>query len=500
MFSGLVFGILDTSRDIADDTATDTYRGFTISWSRYGYQDVIIQRDSVNGILDAAVAGGHRYCFIQSYGCVLAERWKLEERQHPDFFAALEAWVSSNEFLISGELTGQSDTWYGFEPGCLLVDLKVYERLGSPAFDVAADGAVELPSVDADQQDERIVALWPTARTEMRHPTLWGWNMLRAGIEADLPASSFSSDIRSHTLNLEATSAVRRNAMQPFLGDGIAQYDGLHDVSELTVDQRAFLDVLKPQTGNARNGVFLWNIESYADIESPRDDFRRPVSTLYGVAAGFKPARMLFTHGFGPDTRVVYFDYSPAALTIKQRIVEQWDGEDFPRFVDYLFREFPHPETFYQLWDNVTPDNVDPKDIDFVWQRELQRWGGPDRLKSFWQEYSQLKHEYVLCNLLMDPAPLLESITNEPSAMIWWSNAFFTMYGNWFYSIGQRKQAYDHWAKQLAEVNPHLHLFGSDFNNTNVNSIRAGEYWEQYRRTDGDGLSPCKLYRTEIRM
>ena len=74
---------------------------------------------------------------------------------------------------------------------------------------------------------------------------------------------------------------------------------------------------------------------------------------------------------------------------------------------DTLFQRFPHPDTFYQLWDDVTPENVDWKDIEFVWQRELNRWGGPDAMRDHWQAYARLEHEYVCCNLLTDPAPLL---------------------------------------------------------------------------------------------
>ena len=100
----------------------------------------------------------------------------------------------------------------------------------------------------------------------------------------------------------------------------------------------------------------------------------------------------------------------------------------------------------------------------------------------------------------MDPSALLSMIDTEPNAIIWWSNAFFTMYGNWFYTIEQRKQAYDHWIEQIANNNPHLYLFGSDYNNISVNFVQAAEYWERYCRSGSDCLKPFKLQQTEIRM
>ena len=127
-------------------------------------------------------------------------------------------------------------------------------------------------------------------------------------------------------------------------------------------------------------------------------------------------------------------------------------------------------------------------------------WGTAEVFRDHWQSYVELQHEYVDCNLMTDPTPLLDQIVNEPSAIIWWSNAFFTVYGNWFYSLEQRKQVYDNWIQQIAERNPDLYLFGSDYNNVNVNAIRAGEYWDAYQRAGSDWLNPSRLSKTEMRM
>jgi hypothetical protein len=497
---GLVLGLLDTSSEIGSAQAAEKYRGFTISWSRYGYQDVIIERDDVDQLLRAAADGGYRYCFLQSYGCILAERWRLEDQTHRDFFSSLAAWVAAHDFFAAGLLVTRAGEWYGFDPACLLVDLQAYRRLDTPLFHMTAEAEIELPGARAVRREGHLAALVPADGSQLQRPTLWGWNFIRASLQAQMPVTAFSPDLQRHILNLEATHPTRGAALVPYFDQGISRYVPGDEHADLTADQRVFLDVVSTQTANARQGVFLWNIESYADVEQPRDDFQPPVSTLYSVAAGFKPNRILQTHGFTPDTRVVYFDYSPAALDVKRSIVEQWDGDDFPDFVQHLFQQFPHPQTFYQLWDQLTPDQLDRDDIDAVWQRELSRWGGREALRDHWQQYARLNHEYVCCNLLDDPAPLLDRMRKEPSAIVWWSNAFFTMYGNWFFTIDHRQRAYDHWIEQLAAANPRLYLFGSDYNNANVNFIQAAEYWDQYRRAGRDYLSPCKFSRTEIRM
>jgi hypothetical protein len=310
----------------------------------------------------------------------------------------------------------------------------------------------------------------------------------------------FDQQSQNGILDMSARSAERTRAFAKYLGQGIANYHRQDANQDLGKDQVAFLNMVQPQTSGARDGVFLWNIEAYDDIEEPREDFQSPLTSLYTVAAGFKPNRILQTHGWDSGSRVVYFDYSLKALEIRKYMVDHWDGVDFPRFVERLFEVFPHPGTFYQLWDGLTPDEVDPADIRRMWQRELERWGSAQQFADHWRGYRELAHEYVGCNILTDPAPLFERIVAQPNAVIWWSNAFFTMYGNWFYTLDQRSRVYEDWIEQIARFNPDLFLFGSDYNNVNVNSVRAAEYWAAYRRAGSNCLVPCRLSKTEIRM
>jgi hypothetical protein len=143
---------------------------------------------------------------------------------------------------------------------------------------------------------------------------------------------------------------------------------------------------------------------------------------------------------------------------------------------------------------------VNASEIDDMWERELARWGGAGALSEHWNAYRKLRHEYVRCDLLADASPLLTKITNQTSAILWWSNAFFTMYGNWYFSWEDRKRIYDRWIEQIVQINPELYLFGSDYINSNVNFRQASEYWDEYRRSNPNCLNPCKLYKTEIRM
>lgn len=507
MLDRCAIGILDHSQRMGSPSVVEKYRDFTISWCRYDYRDELIEAAEVNDILDRAVTLGHRWCLILPYGHVPAERWLPEElataMQQPWQLAkgvlACEP-VAGDEFLVAGSIVANPDHWYGFENEFLLVNLDAYQRLSRPRFDLISEGPIELPGAIVQTQDNRIAALQPAERPDRRQPNRLGWNFISTSLRHGLPVFGFAASWQDKFLDLNATCPRRCEAMAGYLGTNLIDREWNAAEHGLGQGQTTFLDMVGPQVTGARNGVFLWNIESYEDIEQPADDFSSPVSSMYCVAAGFKPNRILQTHQFDQDTRVVYFDYSPQAITIKRYLLEHWDGSDFPRFTFHLFDRFPHPETFYQLWDGLTPDSVAAEDVDRMWGRELDRWGGESEFRAHWHAYRKLQHEFVICDIMQDPTPLLDLIDDSDRDIIWWSNAFFTVYGNWHHTLETRKQIYERFVDGLVSCNPQLHLLGSDYTNANVNGVRAADYWRAYALSASSWLQPFRPSKTEIRM
>jgi hypothetical protein len=129
----------------------------------------------------------------------------------------------------------------------------------------------------------------------------------------------------------------------------------------------------------------------------------------------------------------------------------------------------------------------------------LETWGGERRFAEHWSRYCALDHEYVHCDLLSDASQLLTRVRPERAGVIWWSNAFFTVYGNWLFTIAQRKRMFEDWILALAGRNPGLFLYGSDFSNISVNDIRAGEYVHLVRNMKPNELLPINASALEIR-
>lgn len=501
---GLVFGLLDTSGRISDERLADRLRNFTIAWSRFGYHDDILENDSLDGLLKEALDMGYSYCLVQSCGHVIGETWIPEHWEQVDFQTALRRWIDSEEFFVTGTILQSPDDGYGLADDCLLVNLKHYDALGRPGFGqpgAAATETVLARAIMAPEPDsERFESLQPTQETAGGTPLLAGWKFIDASLRSGLAVLNFNKSIDGSRISLFDPSPAKMQAFARYLDTLLPGYSRSDPDTDLSRGQRQFLDSIDDQVKDSRKGVFLFNLESYQDVIEHPDHFSPPVTSLYSVAAGFKPNMMLHALGFDNSTRMVYFDYSTTALEIRKVINTEWDGVDFPRFVHDLMEQFPPGEVFYQLWAGLSPDEIAWDDLEQLWRNEIEKWGGESVFRDHWSRFRGIRHEYVHCNLLTDRDGLLAAIDDRPDSAIWWSNAFFTIYSNWLYTADQRKAIYDSWLEQLAKRNTDIFVYGSDYNNINVNHIRVGEYLERYLADSDNCLKPGRFFKHEIRL
>jgi hypothetical protein len=501
---GVVFGLLDTSDRIPDDRLAEKFRNFTIAWSRFGYHDVMLENKSLHGLLQEALDLGYSYCLVQSYGHVIGETWIPEHWEQVDFQTALARWIDNHEFFVTGTIQHDNEGGYGLADDCLLVNLQRYAELGQPEFGQPCTTATEVIQpraiMEPDPDSDRFQSLEPTQETASTIPAHAGWNFINTSLRGGHAVLNFSKSIDGSRINLYDPSPQKMQAFARHLDTLLPDYSSADLNSGLSYGQKQFLDSIDAQVKDSRKGVFLFNLESYQDVIERPDGFTSPVSSLYSVTAGFKPNMMLHALGFDDSTRMVFFDYSTTALEIRKVINSEWDGEDFPRFVRYLMKQFPPGEVFYQLWAGLSPDEIAWGDLEQLWRNEIEKWGGESIFKQHWTAFRDIRHEYVHCNLLTDRNSLLAAIDDKPNAAIWWSNAFFTIYSNWLHTADERKAIYDSWLEQLAERNPSIFLYGSDYNNINVNHIRVGEYLERYLAEGENCLQPGRFYKHEIRL
>ena len=446
--NALIFGIYGAPKSSGE--GLHTLRELTISWSRYGYQGNFVEADTLDELLKNIASAKNEndhydFCFVQKAGHVIDEQWYPPPWNREGFHEALNNYLEGEDFFVIGELDNAGKN---LRDDCLLVNINQYKALGMPLFK----------------------------------------NFVSISKEHNLLLMPFKEAINDGRFNLNSHSD------SPFIKNLRKESTEILNLPGSTSAQNSFLKGLSNQTSNAQRGVFLFNIESYEDLINSSGK----IDAVFSVAAGFKANRLLEVNGFDQNTEVIFYDYSKRALDIRQQIVENWDGEDFPKFIKTIFKTNPTPKTFYQLWSGVTPENINWKDVNWFWEYEMEKWGGAKAFKQHWLAYRQLPHQYVHCNLLTDQYLLFDLIGKYKRPFLWWSNAFFTVFSNWYYSFSERKQIYEQWIEALANSNPDCRVNGSDFNNTSVNGLTALEYFKQYKNHPSDELHPVKFSEIEI--
>lgn len=454
----MIFGLLSRECQATDKTYKKL-RELTIAWTRYRYQGEIIEGATVDEIMAKASLKDADFCLIQASGHIIDERWYLSNWGKQGFYDSIAALSTEDNFLVAAE-PDQTNT-NALNTDCLLVNLEKFRALGKPAF---TDGNSETSGANWIAQSYKHNLTLPTLGDNINHCRFYLDELEQP---TKLLTTLFGQPLDHASFSFEEQSPQQR-----------------------------FIEKINRQINNAKNGVFLFNIENYGEIEARQ--VAQPLEALFSVAAGFKPYRILLEKGFTQNTQVIFFDYSQSALDIKKHMIEQWDGEDFPGYIAQLFKTFPHPDVFYQLWDGTTPDNIDWSDITWMWQQELEKWGGAENFKAHWQDCRRLPHQFLSCDLLNNRQPLLNKLAEFKRSYLWWSNAFFTIYSHWHFDADARKQQYIDWLKSLQSVAPNCEISGADHNNAAVNGLTVSEYTKQFESNHCDQLHPQQINKISM--
>jgi hypothetical protein len=483
--SRLVMGLYDLADPSTDRQIRARLRDLSLSWARFGYQGPVIEGDDPQSILDEAIERKHEYCLILAAGTLFDENWYPAHWGRRDAHSQLSALMENGDFLAAGRLRGAPGGGIVVDDRCLLVNLRRYASCERPrlsaAFVRAIDGEGSAPG--------------PTSSA-----SCW----LIEGAQGDYRATFRRFDLATSAAIVDLVSPTgNADAVAPYLSQGIHEYQGFEENAFRDQSQRTgqLLAKVKGQVEGAKRGVFPWNLESYADVDDAPEGLDGPLSAVYGVAAGFKPYRILKTHGFDATTRLVLFDYSPRALEFRERLLAEWDGADYPAFLREAFRAMP-ADTYFQLWADLSPAQVADADLEQLWQAEIARWGDAATFQRHWALCRKLPHEFVVCDLLETPERLLERIRPEPRAAVWWSNAFFTIYSNWHFRIAERRLRYTRFINGLAAAAPEIFLYGADHLNSSVNATRARQYAAHLAdaaRDNAGELTPAGFHRLQIR-
>jgi hypothetical protein len=415
-----VYAVLDVRDRLADAALAERCRELTFAWSRWSYAGPIVEHADPQQLLALALARGARYCLVQAAGHLVVETLRPKGAAAPELVDLLINALGDNDWLV-----GRAAADGALRDSCWLVDLQRWDARGRPALRRETAQPL-LRSVHGDG-----IAAFPPAALALGRE-----------LQPEKPPHAQALNGAPEEANIAA--------LAPELG--------------------SFVSALARTLERSRRGVFVWNLEGYEDLHSlPADE---PLAALYSVAAGFKPNAILRACGFRPGARVVFFDYSADALALRRELVEHWDGRDLPAF---LWPRLQPGKTHYWLRSTAQDQAPAREELDQLWARELQDWGGADSFAAHWQLTRRLRHEYLLVDLLNTPQQALAAPPQGP-AVVWWSNAFSSVHALWHLRYAQRAAAFGRWIQLLAQHCPQACLLGADADNTPVAGIRAADY------------------------
>ena len=440
-----IVGILDDSFVIPNATAAQKSKELTEFFTRFKYFGKILSGTSVNEILDKALNENVKYCVIQCVGHLIKEA---------HFFTLLERWMASHNFFITGHIMDkenpnsahpEGEGYYGLHKQCLLVNLEYYKKFDKPVYGNKKSINKELlvkaqRHVHNIHDDYTPLSLKPTEETVNCTPLVDGWNFINKSLENGLTVYNFHPKIREQKQYVYPNKSAAELNYQLSWINNIISY--------------------------APTCVFLWNTEGYRDLKYIK--LSKPIDHIYSVAAAFKPNFILNYFEFKDTTKVTYFDYSKQALAYKRMLLENWDGEDYPAFIQWARSKYAINETAGIRTENETTEDL--------WIRELKYWKSEKILKNHWQNYKTLDHRYIHCDICKNPEKLTNKVTNEGTQVIWWSNAFHTVNAHYLRGLQGVKKCYTEWMSQLYNKNQNLYIMGKDYINKPVEGSTLKEY------------------------
>ena len=112
----------------------------------------------------------------------------------------------------------------------------------------------------------------------------------------------------------------------------------------------------------------------------------------------------------------VFYDFHQRSLDWIKHLKENWDGNDFPRFLKNQDEEFKSCFKYIH------------KDIDTNQKKLFDDFGGEDQFKKLWAKFKLCKAEFVTCDLY-DPIQfesLLARVPEKSTPFVYYSNIFST--------------------------------------------------------------------------
>ena len=420
------------------------------------------------------------------------------------FFETVRDFLSktSPDIFMFAHLMDHKERWFGIHPQCFIVNLSLWNQLDRPALIKKVTEKISVLKVIRSSENVHDnytpTYLMPGHGMTKENPKIMGWHWIHKALESGLRVENISPEIRQKKLFLYPEQSQEsllarlgtdnltkdRTLMEKNAGgilSGISkgfsfgqagksdrQVHSDHSpnnvskrADQLSDHQEKVLDYLSVESTGLMRKMFIFNTENVRNTYVEYN--MKKIDAFVGLPAGFFDLHTLYRHGFHEGTQLVYFDINQKILDFKQKLLELWDGTDYPGFVKGILRK--SPENFSDSLLSILPEEGERH-----WQAELKLWGGDIRFSNHLTKVKALPRQFIKMNLIDDFSPLIKVMEEMKSRHIalWYSNCFNYTPGlaskSWKYEeIKQQGVAFLNHLLRLAEKNNlEITIYGED--------------------------------------
>lgn len=408
--------ILDISRDIPSEFVRkrtfDMTFWMTNQCLKMGYGSYRGYSESVKELLTNSLEGGDEICIIQCQGMMsirLARIVTLSTiyfKQNPDKF-------------VLGHIMNRSGRYPGLHRQMLIVNLKVWDRLGRPEYVenahywdrsfIGQNYTVSDNKIAAEYTPESIASNVGTSEYKITED---GSNWVDLALRNNISIDNLNLEMRECKCFLypyeetDKLEQVWNNLQDAELVDSFSNYS-----------TRAWIRKLSYQEFIEKDRVYAFNTERLS-AEGVR--VNGPVDNVFCAAAGFKPMALLRNNNFHNNTVVHYFDWCESSLNFKKHLLETWDGYDLDAWLLENDLKYNFSSTYRGNYKEF-------------WDLEVSKeFGDREQFKELWDRYRKLEHHYHVIDIVNQPEKLFDLINQATGTkLLWTTNIWASMQLHW---------------------------------------------------------------------
>lgn len=386
---------------------------------------------------------------------------------------------ADHDIFMFAHLLDRKNRWFGIHPQCFIVNLLLWDRLDRPPLikKVTEKTFVSKVIRSPENVHDDYTPLWlmpKNGKTE-EIPKIIGWHWIHKALEARLRVENIPSEIREKKLflypeqnqesllaHLEIENLTKK---REFIKENTISLNKEKSSKEsfwkLSDHQEKVLDYLSVESTGLTRKMFIFNTES---VRNTYVEYNlKKIDAFVGLPAGFFDLHTLYRHGFHEQTQLIYFDVNQKILDFKEKLLDLWNGENYPDFVRVILDKYPEKYSDSLL-------SVIPEEGEEHWQKELKLWNGNSHFSNHLTKVKALPRHFIKMNILENFNPLTEILEQIKSKhlSLWYSNCFNYTPGlahkNWRYGdVKQQGVAFLNHLLRISEKNNlEITVYGED--------------------------------------